>query len=405
MKRESALEGLRVLDLSRVLAGPWCGQILADLGADVIKVERPQTGDDTRRWEPSFERDGERHSSYFLAVNRGKRSITVNLATPEGSALIRDLARQSDVLIENFKVGDLDRQGLGYSDLSKVNPRLVYCSITGFGQTGPLRTKAGYDTILQAMGGLMSITGNPDGEPGGGPQRCGLPVIDMMTGVYSALAILAAIHRREQTGKGQHIDMSLLDVQVSSLAYYGLDYALNGRVQGRTGNANPVSHPSGPYRCADGRIVILVGNDDQFRRFCGALGRADMLEDARFAASRDRVANNHALDDAIEDALAARSVADWLEILEKAGVPCGPIQDIAAVMAHPQVIARSACTSIEHAQLGTIPLMASPLRLSDTPPAYRLPPPMLGEHTAQVLKEMLGMADGQVEEFRQRGIV
>jgi len=400
-----ALAGLRVLDLSRVLAGPWCAQILADLGADVIKVERPGAGDDTRRWEPTFERAGERHSSYFLAVNRGKRSVTVNLASPEGADLVRSLVCQSDIVVENFKAGDLERRGLGYAALKALNPGLIYCSITGFGQTGPLREKAGYDTILQAMGGLMSLTGEADEAIGGGPQRCGLPVIDMMTGMYSAIAILAAVRHREHTGEGQYIDMSLMDVQVSNLAYYGLDYLMTGRVQGRTGNANPVSHPSGPYACADGQVVILVGNDSQFGKFAAAIDRPELGEDPRFALSRDRVVNNRLLDSLIEQALAERPAAYWLEVLERAGVPCGPIQDIAAVMNHPQVAARNARKSVMHPQLGELPLVASPLRLEATPPAYDRAPPMLGQHTAEVLAATLGLASGEIDELRQRGVV
>lgn len=403
-----ALTGLRVLDLSRVLAGPLCAQILADMGAEVIKIERPNVGDDTRHWEPSFVSDKEgveRHSSYFWSVNRGKESVTINLATEEGAKLIRQLVSISDILIENYKVDDLARYGLSYADLSVINPRLVYCSITGFGQTGPYRSRSGYDTIIQAMGGLMSITGEKDGRPGGGPQRCGVPVIDMMTGVYSALAILAAIRFRDLSNLGQHIDMSLLDVQVATLAYFGVDYLATDRVQKRTGNSNPVSHPSGAYTCADGELVILVGNNEQFVRFCSAIEMPELAEDARFAGSAGRVVHGAELNQLIGPKLLLHPVAYWSKILELAGIPYGPINDIAGVFANPQVQFRQAATSVSHEYLGEIPIVANPIKMSVTPPSYERPPPMLGEHTASVIERLLGLSQEEIKNFKSKKII
>jgi crotonobetainyl-CoA:carnitine CoA-transferase CaiB-like acyl-CoA transferase len=411
----AALQGLRVLDLSRVLAGPWCAQMLADLGAEVIKLERPHTGDDSRRWEPSFptngngegegEGEGERTSAYFCAANRGKRSVTVNLASDEGADIVRRLAAVSDVIIENYKADDLARYGLDYARLAEINPRLVYCSITGFGQTGPYRARAGYDTIIQAMGGLMSLTGERDDLPGGGPQRAGLPAIDIMTGVYAAFAILAALRHRDVSGRGQHLDLSLLDVQVSSLAYFGLNFLTTGRVQRRTGNTNPVTHPSGVYACADGQIVVLVGNDEQFTRFCRVLGLPELAGEARFASSGLRVENSAALNAIIGPVLRAAPAAAWAAALEKAGVPCGPINDMAGVFADPHVRARGAVGSVHHPAIGEIPILASPVRMSATPVRYDLPPPVLGEHTGEVLERVLGLPEEEVGRLREKGIL
>ncbi|KRB74231.1 CoA-transferase [Noviherbaspirillum sp. Root189] len=403
----TALNGLRVLDLSRILAGPWSSQILADLGAEVIKVERPRQGDDSRRWEPSVPlgENGVAASAYFCAANRGKQSITVNLASAEGADIIRRLAEVSDVLIENYKADDLARYGLGYEDLSKINPRLVYCSITGFGQTGPYRARAGYDTIIQAMGGLMSITGERDDRPGGGAQRSGMPVIDLMTGIYAAVAILAALRHRDASGVGQHLDLSLLDVQVSSLAYFGLNYLATGRIQSRMGNTNPVTHPSGVYSCADRQIVILVGNDDQFARFCVILGLPELARDERFASSGLRVQHSAALDCQIIPVLQSATASVWINKLEQVGVPCGPINDMAAVFSDPHIQARGAATSVSHPELGEIPILASPIRMSVTPVQYCLAPPLLGEHTRDVLSRLLGFGGKDFDELCSKGIV
>ncbi|GAA5231851.1 CaiB/BaiF CoA-transferase family protein [Verticiella sediminum] len=382
--------------------------MLSDLGAEVIKIERAGVGDDTRRWEPcapSPAGDDQRHSCYFLAANRGKKSLTIDLSQPKGADIVRRLAAGSDILIENYKTGDLDRYGLGFEALSKSNPGLIYCSITGFGQTGPYRSRAGYDTIVQAMGGLMHITGESDDMPAGGPQRCGLPVIDLMTGVYAAAAILAALRHRDATGHGQYIDMSLLDVQVSSLAYFGLNYLTTGRVQQRSGNRNPVSHPSGVYTCSDGRVVVIVGNNRQFTSFCTALGVPQLASDERFAENESRVGNALALDTVLDPLFAAAPVAHWLTTLSAAGVPCGPINDIAQVFADPQVLARGAVTTASHPVLGEIPLLASPMRLSATPTRHTLSPPMLGEHTSEVLRDRLGLTDDAIVRLRRNGIV
>ena len=402
-----ALSGLRVLDLSRILAGPWCSQIFADLGADVIKVERPLVGDDSRRWEPSFtsQETGNSASAYFCASNRGKQSITINMATREGADMIRRLAEISDVLIENYKADDLARYGLSYEDLAKINPRLVYCSITGFGQTGPYRSRTGYDTIIQAMGGLMSLTGERDDKPGGGPQRAGLPYIDIMTGVYAAVATLAALRHRDTSGKGQHLDLALLDVQVSSLAYFGLNYLATDRVQQRMGNSNPICHPSGAYTCADVQIVLLVGNNEQFIRFCNVLGLPGLPNEERFSTPGLRVKNNTELDLILAPVFKSAPGATWSAELEKFGIPCGPINDMAEVFADPQVLARGGMRKVNHPALGDIPILSSPIRMSDTPVEYRFPPPLLGEHTHEVLERLLGLTTVEIDALNKKGIV
>ena len=324
------LEGIRVLDLSRVLAGPTAAQALADLGAEVIKIERPAIGDDTRLIGPHFAGSGELvdRSAYYWAVNRGKQSVAIDLADPDGADLVRGLAAKADVLIENFKVGALGRYGLGPADLAAINPRLVYCSITGFGQSGPYRHRPGYDSMIQAMGGLMSLTGEPDGRPGGGPQRAGVPMVDLLTGLYASTAILAALRHRDRTGEGQHVDLALLDVMVSSLSFLGVDHLASGRMPARTGTRNAVTHPSGIYDCRDGQIMMIIGNDEQFRRLCGALGLPDLVRDPRFGSSPDRVVHAADLDALIGPVLATRPLADWLAAFETAGLPASPVRPL-----------------------------------------------------------------------------
>ena len=403
-----SLEGIRVLDLSRVLAGPSAAQTLADLGAEVIKIERPAVGDDTRLMGPHFPGGtGELvdRSAYFWAANRGKRSVAIDLANAEGADLVRGLAAKADVLIENFKVGTLERYRLGGKDLAAINPRLVYCSITGFGHTGPYRARAGYDSIIQAMGGLMSITGEPDGQQGGGPQRAGVPMIDILTGLYASTAILAALRHRDRSGVGQQIDLSLLDVMVSSLSYFAVDHLASGRVPQRTGSRNPVTHPSGIYACRDGRIMIIAGNDDQFRRLCGVLDLPALAGDPRFASSPLRVANRAALDAVVEPAIAGRTVLDCLTAFEAAGLPAGPINDVGQVFADPQVQAREAVVHFDHPDLGAVACLASPMRMSQTPVRYDRRPAQLGEHTRETLAALLGLGDEAIDALHARGVV
>jgi len=404
-----ALSHVRVLDLSRVLAGPWASQVLADLGADVIKVERPGSGDDTRGWGPPWLRDRSgletAESAYFLSANRGKRSVTIDVARPEGQALVRRLAEGSDVLLENFKVGALARHRLGYEDLAAVNPRLVYCSISGFGQTGPYRRRAGYDFLVQAMGGLMSITGEPDGAAGGGPMKVGVAIADVLTGMYAATAVLAALAGRERTGRGQHVDLSLLDVQVAMLANQAQAYLVTGRPPGRLGNAHPSIVPYQVFATRDGHIVLAVGNDGQFARFCQAAGRPDLARDERFATNSARVLNRETLVPMLAAALVERGSAEWIAALEDAGVPCGPINDLAQVFDDPQVRHRGMAIDLDHPLSGTVPLVASPIRLSATPATYRRHPPMLGEHTDEVLAELLGMEESEIAALREKGVV
>ena len=404
----TVLGGIRVLDMARVLAGPWAAQLLADFGAEVTKIERPAGGDDSRSWEPSFvspHDPQERHSAYFCSANRGKQSVTIDFGDPQGAGLVRDLAASSDVLIENYKTGTLARHGLGYEQLAAINPRLIYCSVTGFGQTGPYKTRAGYDTIIQALGGMMSLTGERDDLPGGGPQRAGLPVIDLLTGVYAALAILGALRLREQTGRGQYLDLALLDVHVSSLSYFGMNYLASGVLPRRMGNSNPVTFPSGTFPSADGAVVLLVGNDQQFARFSAALGLPGLAADPRFATSPRRVANATALTALISPVLAAQPGLHWIETLEACGVPCAPINDLKAVFDDPQVRARGNVAHVTHPSLGEIPILANPMRLSASPVRYEVPPPRLGEHTDAVLRERLALAQAQLADLRERGVI
>jgi crotonobetainyl-CoA:carnitine CoA-transferase CaiB-like acyl-CoA transferase len=389
------LAGIRVLDLSRVLAGPWCTQTLADLGADVIKVERPPRdghpgGDDTRGWGPPFLKDRTGHetaeAAYYLGANRNKRSITVDIATAEGQALIRTLAAQCDVLVENFKVGDMARYGLDAKTLLAALPRLVYCSITGYGQTGPYAERAGYDYAVQGLGGLMSVTGERDDLPGGGPQKVGVAVADLFTGLYATTAILAALRHRDATGEGQAIDMALLDTQVAMLANLGANYLVTGVAPKRAGNAHQNIVPYQVFEVADGHVILAVGNDGQFARFCTVAGRADLAADARFVRNADRVRHRATLVPSIAQTMKTRKRADWLSALEAAKVPCGPINDLADVFADPQVHARGMVTHVDHPLAGDIRLVASPIKMSATPPQTRRPPPLLGEHTDEVLE-------------------
>ncbi|WP_298236402.1 CaiB/BaiF CoA-transferase family protein [uncultured Azohydromonas sp.] len=404
-----ALAGLRVLDLSRVLAGPWSGQLLADLGADVVKVERPGAGDDTRAWGPPWLPDESgattSESAYFLSANRNKRSVTVDLGQPEGQRLVARLAAQADVLIENFKVGGLAQYGLDYETLKAANPRLIYCSITGFGQTGPYSSRPGYDFLMQGMGGLMSITGRPDGTEGGGPLKVGVALTDVLTGLYATVAILAALARRERSGQGQHIDLALLDVQIASLANQAASYLVSGRPPQRMGNAHPSIVPYQDFPTADGHMIVTVGNDGQFARFCATLGHAEWASDERFATNPQRVANRDLLVGMIRSATVTRTTDEWVTAMEEAGVPCGPINTLDKVFDHPQVRARGMRVDMEHSLGGTAPLVANPIRLSESPVAYRNAPPTLGQHTSQVLEDWLAMSDADVASLRQRSVV
>ena len=402
------LEGCRVLDLSRVLAGPWCGQNLADLGAEVIKVERPGAGDDTRNWGPPFAKNaaGEptRESAYFLSTNRGKRSITLDIAVPEGQAIARALAARCDILLENYKVGGLAKYGLDYATLSVVCPRLIYCSITGFGQTGPYRERPGYDFLMQGMGGLMSITGEPDDVPGGGPLKAGIAVTDLMTGQYATIAVLAALQARHSTGRGQHIDLALFDVQVAYLSNQAMHYLVSGEVPPRIGNGHPSIVPYQTFRAKDGSIIVATGNDGQYRKLCVALGLSGLAEDPRFLANADRVRNRTLLASLLGEAIVCRPMDHWIAVLEAAGVPCGPINTLDRVFADPQAKARGLSFDLPHPSAGTVPTIASPMRFSETPVEHERPP-LLGEHTAQVLGELAGISDQQLQTLRARNIV
>ena len=404
-----ALSHLRVLDLSRVLAGPWAGQILADLGAEVIKVERPGNGDDTRAWGPPFLKDAYGESTgeaaYYLSANRNKQSVTIDFTKPQGQQLVRELAAKSDILIENFKVGGLEAYGLDYASLKVLNPELIYCSITGFGQTGPYAKRAGYDFMVQGLGGLMSLTGRPEGEEGAGPVKVGVALTDILTGLYSTVAILAALAHRQHDGGGQHIDMALLDVQVACLANQAMNYLTTGVAPQRLGNAHPNIVPYQDFPTADGDFILTVGNDSQFRKFAEVAGRPEWADDPRFATNTRRVANRSELVPLIRQATVFKTTAEWVTQLEAVGVPCGPINDLAQVFADPQVQARGLALQLPHALAGLVPQVASPIRLSETPVEYRNAPPLLGEHTRQVLEQVLGLKAGAVEALRQSGVV
>ncbi|MDE1167566.1 MAG: CaiB/BaiF CoA-transferase family protein [Pseudomonas sp.] len=404
-----ALSHLRVLDLSRVLAGPWAGQILADLGAEVIKVERPGNGDDTRAWGPPFLKDarGENTSeaAYYLSANRNKQSVTIDFTQAEGQRLVRELAAKSDIVIENFKVGGLAAYGLDYASLKAINPQLIYCSITGFGQTGPYAKRAGYDFMIQGLGGLMSLTGRPEGDEGAGPVKVGVALTDILTGLYSTVAILAALAHRDHDGGGQHIDMALLDVQVACLANQAMNYLTTGVPPRRLGNAHPNIVPYQDFPTADGDFILTVGNDGQFRKFAEVAGQPQWADDPRFLTNKLRVANRGELVPLIRQATVFKTTAQWVEQLELAGVPCGPINDLAQVFADPQVVARGLAVSMPHPLAGTLPQVASPIRMSQTPVEYRMAPPLLGEHTDQVLAELLGLQAEDLMRLRELKVV
>ncbi len=406
---KGALDGLRVLDLSRVLAGPWAGQILGDLGAEVIKVERPGRGDDTRAWGPPYLNDGQgaptSESAYYLSANRNKQSVTIDITRPEGQRLVKELVAESDVLLENFKVGGLKRYGLGYDALAAINPRLIYCSITGFGQDGPYAERPGYDFLIQGLGGLMSITGQPDGEPGGGPVKAGVALTDITTGLYAAIAVLAAVNHRHQSGQGQHIDMALLDVQVATLANQAMNFLTSGTAPGRMGNAHPNIVPYQTFPAADGDIILTIGNDGQFARFCDVAGRPEWATDERYATNAARVANRDTLIPALRQTTVMKTTAEWLRLLEDAGVPGGPVNTIEQVFEDPQVQHRGLRIDLSHPLTQSVPLVGSPLRLSGSPVRYASAPPLLGEHTSDVLSQVLGLDAATIEQLRRDGVI
>jgi len=404
-----ALSDIRVLDLSRILAGPWCTQNLADLGADVIKVERPVAGDDTRVWGPPWlpgqDEDRAADSSYYAAANRGKRSMMVDITTEQGQSLIRRLARVSDVFVENFKVGNLKKYGLDYESIRRENPKIIYCSITGFGQSGPYSHRPGYDFVFQGMGGMMSITGERDDLPGGGPQKVGIALADIITGMYSTIAILAAINHRNKSGQGQYIDMSLLDSIVALGSNQITGYFASGKVPTRMGNAHMSLVPYGVYPTSDGHIIIAVGNDEQWQRYCAVMGREDLAADPDFSKVTGRIVNRERLDAALKETMRARDSATWLDILEKNGVPCGPINTYDQVFENEQVKHRGLRVDYEREDGARISTAASPLRLASTPPCYELPPPMAGQHTDEILTELLGVDGNELESLRKLAVI
>ncbi|MFT6916513.1 MAG: crotonobetainyl-CoA:carnitine CoA-transferase CaiB-like acyl-CoA transferase [Motiliproteus sp.] len=402
-----ALDGIRVLDLSRILAGPWATQMLADFGAEVIKIERPGCGDDTRSWGPPFIKDGKgqdaEDAAYFHAANRGKHSVAVDITRPEGQALIHKLAARCDVVVENFKVGGLEKYNLDYASLSAINPRLVYCSITGFGQSGPYRKRAGYDFMIQAMGGLMSVTGEPDGAP----MKVGVAQADLMTGLYACNAIQAALLHLERSGSdiGQHIDLALLDVQVATLANQGMNYLASGEVPGRLGNAHPNIVPYQAFPTSDGHIILAVGNDSQFIKFCELAGQPGLAFHSDFSTNRARVENRNDLTPIVELLISKQPSAWWLEKLAEGGVPCGPINDLEQVFADPQVQHRQMQVALEHPEAGTVPSIANPIRFSKTPIEYAKASPMLGQHSKQVLQQLLDLSNEQWQSLSTSNIV
>ncbi|MES2187568.1 MAG: CaiB/BaiF CoA-transferase family protein [Pseudomonadota bacterium] len=406
---DAPLHGIRVLDLSRILAGPWAAQTLADLGAEVIKVERPGAGDDTRVWGPPFVTDpatGERgDASYFLCCNRGKKSIAIDFTQPAGADLVRELATHCDVVIENFKAGGLARYGLDYASLAQANPRLVYCSITGFGQTGPYAARPGYDFLIQAMGGLMSITGERDDRPGGGPQKVGVALTDIMTGLYASTAVLAALRSRETTGVGQHVDLALLDVQIAALANQASAYLVTGEAPGRLGNDHPSIVPYQALPAADGHIIVAIGNDTQFASFCATAGQPDLARDPRFLTNRDRVAHREALGELLAALTRRRTVDAWTDCMGRANVPCGPINTLDRVFADPQVQARGMRMELPHGRYGAVPAVANPIHFSGTPIRYDAAPPLLGQHSGELLHGLLGKSGADIAALAAAGIV
>jgi formyl-CoA transferase len=402
------LAGIRVLDLSRVLAGPWAGQALADLGAEVIKVERPGVGDDTRSWGPPFLQDGDGKETsdavYYLAANRGKKSVTIDMANPKGQAIIRDLAQRSHIVLENFKVGGLQKYGLDYASLSALNPALVYCSITGFGQTGPYAQRAGYDAMIQAMSGLMSVTGEPDGAPGGGPMKVGLAVVDVLTGLYAALGVVAAVREAEKTGQGRHIDLALMDTAVACMANQAMNWLVGGVVPGRLGTGHPNIVPYQAVPTKDGHLMLAVGNDGQFARLCAAGGRPHLATDPRFAQNRDRVTNRAEVLAEVLPMMAEKTTDEWIAVLEAQGVPCGPINTLDRVFDDPQVLARGLRQEGPHAAAGSVPTVRNPLRM-DEGDAPLPAPPTLGEHTRDVLGGLLGLDEDALNGLSTDGVI
>jgi len=394
------LSHIRVLDMTRVLAGPWTGQNLADLGAEVIKIERPGKGDDSRAFAPPYVRDADgketSESAYYCCANRGKKSVTVDISKPEGAKIVRDLAMQSDVLLENYKFGDLTRYGLGYEQLKAINPRLIYCSITGFGQTGPDREKPGYDFMIQGMGGVMSVTG----EKGEGPQRVGIPIADIMTGMYSSIAVCAALAHRAETGTGQHLDLALLDCQVAVLAYQAMNYLSTGVPPTRSGNVHPNIVPYQPFHTRDGAVIIACGNDNLFRKFCEVADCRQLLEDPRFATNADRVRNRAEIEPLIQEVTGKRTTREWVQALEGAGVPCGPINNLREVFEEPQVKARGMLRELPHSTAGRVPQVVSPMKFSATPLEFDSAPPVLGEHTEEVLRDLLARSTEEIAALR-----
>ncbi|MBU3562982.1 MULTISPECIES: CaiB/BaiF CoA-transferase family protein [unclassified Polynucleobacter] len=404
-----ALSHIRVLDLSRVLAGPWCAQNLADLGADVIKVERPVVGDDTRHWGPPFVKDANgqetEESAYFICINRNKRSITVDIAKPEGQELIRQLAAESDVVIENYKVGDLAKYGLDYESLKKVKPDLIYCSITGFGQTGPFANRPGYDFIVQGMGGFMSVTGEADGVKGASPQKAGVAIADIFTGMYASTAILAAVIHRDHTGEGQYIDMALLDTQIAVMANVSSAYLTSEKVPRRIGNASVTIVPYQTFPTSDGWMIVAAGNDGQYRHFVMAGEEAHLADNPRYATNPLRVQHRDELVPLLEAMTRKKTKKEWMSLLEKVNVPCGPINNFKEVFENEQVIARGVEINVPHPTVGNMKLVASPMRLSKTPTEVRMAPPTLGQHTQEILHERLKLDDQAIEALRTKGII
>ncbi|MFZ6875604.1 CaiB/BaiF CoA transferase family protein [Undibacterium sp. Di27W] len=407
--QKTALGHIRVLDLTRVLAGPWCAQNLADLGAEVIKVERPGSGDDTRTWGPPYLRDAEGNNTteaaYYLAANRGKQAITVDIATPEGQQIIRELAAKSDVVLENYKVGQLKKYGLDYESLKLVKPDLVYCSITGFGQDGPYANRAGYDFIVQGMGGFMSLTGERDDLPGGGPQKAGVAIADLMTGMYSTIAVMAALTHRDRTGEGQYIDMALLDVQVSMLANMNMNYLASGNAPKRWGNAHPNIVPYQTFATADGHIIVAAGNDGQYKKFVQIGGLPELADDPRFSTNPQRVEHRDVLVPVLAEMVKRKTKQEWISLLEEAGVPCGPINTLKEVFEDPQVLAREMQINLPHPTAGQVKLVASPMKLSATPVTYPSAPPLLGQHTQAVLATVLGYDEQQLQALTAKKII
>ncbi|MBC3869674.1 CaiB/BaiF CoA transferase family protein [Undibacterium oligocarboniphilum] len=407
--QKTALGHLRILDLTRVLAGPWCAQNLADLGAEVIKVERPGCGDDTRSWGPPYLRDADGNdtteAAYYLAANRNKRSVTVDIASPEGQQIIRELAMQSDIVLENYKVGQLKKYELDYASLKQLKPDLIYCSITGFGQDGPYAHRAGYDFIVQGMGGFMSLTGERDDLPGGGPQKAGVAIADLMTGMYATIAVLTALTHRDRTGEGQYIDMALLDVQVAMLANMNMNYLCNEKVPVRWGNAHANIVPYQTFATSDGHIIVAAGNDGQYRKFVQAGGQPELADDPRFNTNPQRVQNRDTLVPLLAEMVKKKSKPEWIALLEAAGVPCGPINRINEVFEDPQVQARGMKIKLPHPEASSVNLVASPMKLSATPVSYRDAPPLLGQHTDEVLHQLLAYDDAKLDELRSKKII